>query len=77
MNDAITLLKKLVAQGPPWYWEHNDMIIFCAYCDAQFPYDMEGEYDNTEEVDDENQHKDDCPWRLAKEYIGNLDNQGY
>lgn len=42
---------------------------YCEECGARFV--------DVADADDENQHEDDCLWRLLKEALANLDNEGY
>jgi hypothetical protein len=74
-SKAMDIVERLAGWGP--YWENleediqfetgND--IYCSLCGEQF---VSSDY-----IDDERLHADNCPWRLAKEYIANLYNEGY
>ena len=73
--DAVEILRK-VAEYPVWG------VLFsgtrCLHCGATYP---EGPGDDDYDPDgwmlDENNHDEGCPYRLAKEYLANLDNEGY
>jgi hypothetical protein len=68
--DPITLLRQLTRFAPayrPAWPENSDMI--CGYCLAVFEPDKET---NETYESDECLHDEECPWRLAVEYLQKL-----
>jgi len=57
-----------LAEHPLLYYD-DDRFVVCWQCSARFVDDAD--------ADDENQHEEDCPWRLLQEGLANLDNEGY
>lgn len=74
--DAIAILKK-VAKACPWYATEDG--VACAMCGVEVNGWVSG--DNWDEavgwIEDECNHDEECPWRLAVEYLANLDNDGF
>ena len=57
-GDPLALLARLVSAGTPTVQDKDDEDIwYCLYC---------GE--DSDDVWDETNHAEDCPWRLAREY---------
>ena len=59
---------KQLAEHPPLCYDDGGHLV-CWQCMAEFVDDAD--------ADDENQHDDRCPWRLMKEGLANLDNEGW
>jgi len=67
MSDPIRLLRRLTNLAPIISVESDKYE--CCYC---------GVYGaDAEELYDECNHDEECPWRLAVEYLANLKNEGY
>jgi len=58
MDTALSLLKEFVEESPHW---HDDEAMYheCLYCYASVPVHVED-------------HKPDCLWRRAKEFIASM-----
>lgn len=69
-NDCVSLLRQLVRYPASWWRDSpgEQDIEVCAYCQAEFDA-----FDDDADFFDENQHADDCAWRLAVEYLASLD----
>ena len=69
-NDPIEIIRAFVDKGPYWYWSGPSLFECQALCcETVTPDDVD--------MEDEGNHDDDCPWRLAREYLANLENPGY
>ena len=71
MHDIIAITREYVKRGPYWILESDlfEDTYRALCCEIVTP-------DNGDMADEGN-HEEDCPWRLAKEYLENLNNPGY
>lgn len=56
---------KLVAGCCPWYLDEGELSYVCAMCGAS----VDASEHLIADVEAPKAHKDDCPWRLAKEAL--------
>jgi len=74
--DVVQILRKF-ARRAPVVWDNilaydETPVYRCTYCNKEWVGEP-----RPEGWDDECQHDEGCPWRLAVEYLANLDNEGY
>jgi len=60
-----------IVRYPPMAYDHGQDRSYCVSCGTSCPVS------DRETLSDESVHTDDCAWRLLKEAVANLDNEGY
>ena len=76
LQDSERLAREIVVQlantvPPIRQATANINFVACVFCTHIWPNEQ------WDEAQDETQHTEDCVWRLAVEYVANLDNEGY
>ena len=71
MNDPIALLRAFVRRGPYWYCDDDTYRYYIAQC-CDYAVSVDESEDHVALMEDECNHDETCPWRLAKEYLENI-----
>ena len=68
--DELMKAALFISLEPPLRYIGKGLRFRCVYCHTEFDAFYQ-------DARDESIHAEDCPWRILKESLANLDNEGY